>query len=189
MGDISPVMRACSVEGCERQSEALGYCFAHYYRFKRWGDPRPDLPIKAARTVLDRFWAEVVVAHGCLEWRGQRNSAGYGRILVNGKRVFVHRLAYEMFVGKIPPGFEVDHLCRNRLCVRPDHLEAVTSAQNTLRSGNPAAINARKTHCPQGHLLDGDNLRRTPRGSRRCRACDREQARERRRQLRELKAS
>ncbi len=85
-----------------------------------------------------------------------------------------HRWIYQYMVGEIPEGWTIDHLCRNTSCVNPDHLEAVTHKENVLRGFGPTALNARKTHCKNGHLLDGDNLKVEDYGSRRCKLCQEE---------------
>ena len=110
---------------------------------------------------------------GCWRWLGHIALNGYGRINMK----MAHRFVYERLVGPIPSGLTLDHLCRNRDCVNPDHLEPVTSAVNTMRGDAPPAINARKVICHMGHPLSGDNLYRKPNGRRRCRTCAREYAR------------
>lgn len=122
---------------------------------------------------------------GCWLWRRFLNEDGYGHIRVNGKTVGVHRFSYELAIGAIPPATEIDHLCRVRHCVNPEHLEAVTHRENVRRSPSGAA----KTHCVNGHLFDDVNtLWGTGRwGPRRtCRTCAR--AADRRRVERRLVA-
>lgn len=86
----------------------------------------------------------------------------------------VHRFAYELLVGPIPHGFQVDHLCRNHSCVNPHHLEVVTQRDNILRGQGVTAHNARAISCPQGHLYDIFNTRIVKaNGKRKCRACSR----------------
>ena len=97
---------------------------------------------------------ERIPESGCWIWRGSLCKYGYGRMEINHKKLMVHRVVYEMSRGPIPDGLQLDHLCRVRCCINPDHLEVVTSQQNTLRGKSPAALNAKKTHCPHGHLLD-----------------------------------
>lgn len=92
----------------------------------------------------------------------------------HGKDVLVHRKVYELLVGPIPDGMTIDHLCRNRKCCNPDHLEVVTMRENVLRGTGPTAEKYRQTHCIRGHLLSGDNLYITPQGRRECRECCRQ---------------
>lgn len=132
------------------------------------------------RPAMDRFIENIELADsGCIEWTGGMNGSGYGQFYVGrdanpstGKG-YAHRWSYVTFVEPIPDGLHIDHLCRNPKCVNPDHLEAVTRVENVLRGESQWARNARKSECPSGHPLSGDNLRHTSRGERRCRECDR----------------
>jgi hypothetical protein len=135
-------------------------------------------------TVEERFWQKVEPEPntGCWLWTGGlRGSGRYGQFR-NGKRLgFAHRYAYELLVGPIPDGMQLDHLCRVRLCVNPAHLEPVTARENTMRSEALTARNARKTHCLRGHPFDEANTIETVRDGRlhrTCRECDRSKSRE-----------
>lgn len=131
-----------------------------------------------------RFWDMVSepTATGCWLWMGCQRR-GYGGYRVGGKgSAFrgAHRVAYETLVGDVSSGLQLDHICRNRDCVNPAHLEPVTARENTLRGQTPAARNAAKTHCPKGHAYDAENTHldeTTGRHIRVCRACGRENMR------------
>lgn len=116
---------------------------------------------------------------GCWMWTGAVFKAtGYGVFNARSddgvwRPHTAHRSAYLMFVGPIPEGFQVDHLCRVRLCANPTHLEAVTQQENNRRSNSRSARQARQTHCIHGHPLSGENLRIKRDGRRECRACAR----------------
>jgi len=114
-------------------------------------------------------------AAGCWIWTGNR-AMGYGHFWWEGRMRFAHRYTYELFVGPIPDGLEIDHLCRVRECCNPKHLEAVTHSENLRRSPLMRLNNGNlaKTHCPQGHPYDETNTRSMAKGGRACKACDRE---------------
>ncbi len=89
----------------------------------------------------------------CWIWRGALNDGGYGVVRVQDRVVKAHRHVYELLCGPIPPGLTLDHLCRNRACVRPSHLEPASRGDNTLRGVGPSALNSIKVLCIRGHLL------------------------------------
>ena len=125
-----------------------------------------------------RFEAKFEKSSGCWNWKAGLSFYGYGWFRphgVTGSTVNAHRVAYELYVGKIPKGMTLDHLCRNRQCVNPAHLEPVTSVENTLRGEGLSATNRRKTMCKRGHAFTPENTytcKKGPRrGHRQCRQC------------------
>lgn len=120
--------------------------------------------------LTERFWAKVSRhPSGCWVWTAAVNSRGYGQWGFRGVSRSVHRLTYEAYVGPVPVGLVIDHLCRNTRCCNPAHLEAVTIGENTRR-GEAWGLTGAKTHCVRGHELSGNNLLKTARW-RSCRAC------------------
>jgi hypothetical protein len=117
----------------------------------------------------------VVQENGCWDWVGATAlRRGYGMVRTRtGHQQQAHRFSYERFVGPIPEGLTIDHLCRNRACGNPAHMEPVTGKENTLRGIGPTACNARKAYCKRGHLLSGDNVYQHGRSGRMCRTCQR----------------
>jgi hypothetical protein len=113
---------------------------------------------------------------GCWVWRGS-TPRGYGSIKRDGIRYRAHRYIYEREIGPIPDGLQLDHLCRNRSCVNPEHLEVVSCRENLMRGQTLAAENAAKTHCKRGHPLSGENLYVEPKGTRACKQCRRDAVR------------
>lgn len=125
-----------------------------------------------------RFWRRVEDTGTCWLWQGSRLK-GYGRAKVAGvPGRYAHRMAYVSLVGPVPEGLELDHLCRQRCCVNPAHLEPVTHHENVLR-GNAGKHLGVKTHCPRGHAYDEVNTLVDRRGSRGCRECRNADARAR----------
>jgi len=121
------------------------------------------------KTFVVRFWSKVNrKPTGCWEWTGSRDSIGYGHVSIAKKMRKAHRVSYFLAHGDLPAGLTVDHLCRNLICVNPDHLEMVTHAENMRRGISFSAKNHKKTHCPRGHAYDGKNSR----GARICLACE-----------------
>lgn len=190
----------CSIEGCSSPARRLGWCNKHHLRWRRHGDPLGSgTPGRHTNVVPveERFWANVDRSDptGCWPWTGHRNGDGYGQVYFDGKNRGAHRLAWFLTHGTWPTE-DLDHTCHNkrpcnlgtrcphRACCNPDHIEEVTRRTNTLRGEGFAAINAVKTHCPQGHALSGSNLGVGRRGQRYCKFCLRIASRARRARLR-----
>lgn len=148
---------------------------------------RPIPPMTEAD--LRRFWEKVATPDpdtGCASWLAGKFSDGYGQFSLKGAPYLAHRVSYTLANGPIPPGMVLDHICRNRACVAPDHLEVVDNRTNVLRGEGFAAENAKRTHCPQGHEYTAENTyvsrpdKSAPNGRRHCRTCHRERDRARR---------
>lgn len=111
---------------------------------------------------------------GCWLWPSQTKD-GYGQFFLNGKNIYAHRISYELHVGPIPSGLQIDHLCKVRNCINPAHLEAVTLQENVRRSKAISVLNKLKTHCPAGHPYDKTNTttQKLKNGltGRKCRIC------------------
>jgi len=148
------------------------------------GRPIPQLTEADQR----RFWVKVQLPdeRGCTAWTAAKNSNGYGVFGLGGSRFYAHRVSWVLANGPIPPGKVIDHLCRNRVCVNPLHLEVTDSRTNILRGEAPTAENAKRTHCPWGHEYTAENTyvrppsKAHPNGGRDCRTCKRERDRARR---------
>jgi len=109
---------------------------------------------------------------GCWIWTAGKQGQGYPVFSVKGKHILAHRYFYEFYHStRIPPGMQLDHLCRRPACVNPYHLEPVTHQENAKRHG-PYSFNSMKIECPEGHPYSGDNLRLGPNGERYCRTCN-----------------
>lgn len=120
-------------------------------------------------TLEERFWAKVDMSGDCWIWTASKNGKGYGQIAVKPHRpALAHRIAWQLANGFVPDGMQLDHLCRNRACVNPDHLEVVDNRTNTLRGIGPTAINAAKKLCKRGHSLADAYVSK---GMRYCRTC------------------
>lgn len=131
------------------------------------------------RTPQERFWEKVKKTPTCWLWIASIDGHGYGSFHMDGKTRYAYHVAYEWLVGRRPAGMDLDHLCRNRACVNPAHLEPVSRGENLHRSPiTQTSINAKKTHCIHGHEYTPENTRRDP--WRRCETCRREGVKRRR---------
>lgn len=164
---LKPRAEGCSVEDCDRPHMARGWCQLHYQRWQAHGTT--DDP-KAPPTDLERFWAKVDKRgpDECWNWTGSR-AGNYGTFRFDGTSRGPYRFSYSRFVGPIPDGLVIDHLCRNGMCVNPAHLEPVTASENERRKwGNK---------CKQGHEMTEENAYVRSDGRRHCKICQRERER------------
>lgn len=165
-----PADGLCTIDGCGEPHLARGWCSVHWQRNKHHGSPHYEPPMEE-----ERFWAQVDKngPGGCWIWTGYIGADGYGRFHHDYGYAMAHRWAFERYVGPIPEGLTLDHLCRVRSCVNYERdLEPVTRGENTLRGQTITAENAAKTHCLRGHPLSGTNVYLYE-GHRHCRACRR----------------
>lgn len=176
----------CSVAGCTTLAVAKALCGGHYQRMINGLDVHVPLRIRGVATKERLSARSVLNEDGCLIIDGYRTPDGYVRIKHNGRTIEAHRAAYMEFVGPIPAGFQVDHLCHNadpscpsdsscthRACVNPEHLEALPRSEHLLRGNTIPAMHHRKTHCIHGHEFTDENTRVNERGWRYCRSCER----------------
>jgi hypothetical protein len=174
--------RTCAIEGCDRPvpRNRKGWCEMHYGRWWRHGDPTVLIRERDPSTVATRWVKRVrVESPGCWIWQALLNPDGYGiyQTALPDRSQLAHRFVYEELVGTVPAGLQLDHLCRVRRCVNPDHLEPVTPAENIRRS----ARHYPKAQCRKGHALTEQNTHvHTDRHGvtrRRCRKCSAESTR------------
>ena len=163
-------MNTCTVGECSSQSKKRGLCHKHYMRVWRYG----SLSTLEKTPPEDRFWAKVNKTDTCWLWKASVSGYGYGQFKVAGKMLKAHRYSYALKYGEIKNNLTVDHLCRNILCVNPEHMELVTSSENTKRA---RAVRPLKTHCVKGHKFDEANTYYYKNGHRGCRTCGKLSAR------------
>lgn len=173
-GDATPLHvgeyqgKACSVDDCEKPAKAKGMCIMHYKRVRNHGTTeRLDRKIPKAE-LFERY---VTRTDGCWEWNGPVTTHGYTGL---GRHGLGHRWSYEQQNGEIPESLVIDHLCRNKTCTNPDHLEAVTNQENLARGLGYRLMNGMDDKCVHGHLYTEENTYTDPQGGIRCRSCQRE---------------
>lgn len=162
----------CYIKECDRINHARGLCEMHYRRVLRSGVVGESKPKRESRRILkgsneQRFWRNIEKIKDCLVWLGAKTTAGYGEFQINKRTVYAHRWSYENFIGIIPEGLFIDHLCKNKSCVNPYHLEPVTNAENIKRG-------LEKEFCKYGHKKSISKS-----GKRVCYICHRERDKKR----------
>lgn len=181
-------VRTCEIKGCGRNLYARGWCNNHWRRWKLYGDP-VGTPRKV--TLEERFWAKVdKTLSECWVWTAYIGPDGYGRFFYSSNRTReAHQVAYELAVGPVPNGLQLDHTCHtndescaagteclHRRCVNPAHLEPVTHLENSRRGRHPGSTGNRlrrdKGHCRNGHEFTPENTRINRTGGRSCKQCN-----------------
>lgn len=160
----------------------------HWQRQKRHGSTESLTPMRG-KSLEERFWRLVDKTDDCWMWTGYKTPEGYGCYTDKGEPWKAHRLAYTLAVGKIPDGLTIDHDCRNRSCVRPDHLQPMPLVENVMRGFGPCVANLNKTHCKYGHEFTVTNIDPKGRSYRVCKTCEKirtERRREERQAARNL---
>jgi hypothetical protein len=140
-----------------------------------WPTPVAEVSTVAKSTLSDRFWSKVDKSGDCWLWTGGQNRNGYGLISFDGRHEVAHRTAWRLSGRILDPSLTLDHLCRVRTCVRPDHLQQVSMRENLMRGNNFAAEYAKRDSCSRGHPYTEANTRYRVRGKyvcRECRQCD-----------------
>lgn len=160
--------RICSVDGCDRPVYGRGLCNMHWQRHKRHGTTESLTPMRG-KPVEERFWRLVDKTDDCWLWKGTKYE-GYGRFPFRSATWGAHRVAYTLVVGEIPEGLTLDHSCNTPSCVRPDHLEPMSLADNVMRGNGACVQNLNKVLCKHGHEFT--RIKTTSRGSGTCRVCD-----------------
>jgi len=183
---VSVEVKTCEC-GCRRPTKPTKDGFRRFVH----GHNGAPLQPRRIKSLADRFWPKVdkngpvhpVLQTPCWLWTASLDGKGYGQINAGRcpvRMLRAHRVAYELLVETVPQTLDLDHLCRNTICVNPEHLEPVTRQVNLLRGETNTRRNAEVTHCPQGHPYSGSNLKYTRDGKHRyCAACNREKARKR----------
>lgn len=124
-------------------------------------------------SVIERFLNKIkILDSGCWKWISTITNQGYGQFWFNGKQRSSHRFIYKYYHGEVNSSLVLDHLCRNRKCVNPEHLEQVSIKENILRGNGFAALNIKKTHCKNGHEFIDNNTHLDSNGHRRCKFCN-----------------
>lgn len=159
-------MTPCKIVDCDRPCDSHGYCQKHATRWRRHGDPNRE-PLTRSQI----FWSSVDKSGECWLWTGPLTRQGYGKFGQHSQRA--HRFAWCEVNGTT--SLPLDHLCMEKRCVRPDHLEPVTQAENVRRASVHYGIRSAKTHCPRGHEYSPENTAHRG-GKRHCRSCNRERA-------------
>lgn len=164
----------CAAPNCETTKiAARGLCNAHYLRWRKANPEQIQTRLTKQLPPAEQVLRRVTVSpSGCWIWNLYKTPRGYGQVGNSGGSKWAHRWAYELLVGPISGGLELDHLCRVPSCVNPAHLEPVTHAENVRRGDGITAINSRKTACSRGHEFTPENTGIRSTGARKCKACD-----------------